>query len=125
MDTSAHRWQQKTQRLSTFSGFSITFFICGAFRVGEPVQVAGGGRGVAELWCLTVRTRGVFTEFLGGGLLNEINLYCDDDCQKKGYPISCIFKTKSFYLIKQEDGDIIKEGHGSFGAIGGALAGKR
>lgn len=35
-------------------GFGITFFVSGAFRVGEPVQVAGSGRWAAELWYMTV-----------------------------------------------------------------------
>lgn len=126
MDTSAHTDGSKRPKSCQHSvGPGITFFICGAFRVGEPVQVAGGGHRVAELWCLTIRTCGVFTKFLGGGLLNESKLYCDDEGQKKkGYLIVCIFKTKIFYLVKQEDRDIIKEGHGSFGAIGAALARK-
>lgn len=53
---------------------AITFFICGAFGVGEAVQVAGRGSCAAELWCLTTGAIRVVSQFLGGGLLHQKKL---------------------------------------------------
>lgn len=49
----------------------FTFFVCGAFGVGEAVQAAGRGRGAAELWSWTTGAVGVVAQLLGGGLLNQ------------------------------------------------------
>lgn len=82
MDESGH-WMAKEvfNGCKHLVGFGITFFICGAFRVGEPVQVASSGQWVAELWYLTIWAWGVVTQFLGGGLLNQNEL----DFNKNGH----------------------------------------
>lgn len=49
----------------------FTFFVCGAFGVGEAAQAAGGGRRAAELWSWTTGAVGMVAQLLGGGLLNQ------------------------------------------------------
>lgn len=67
-------WRQRRRQLSGRwppAVGVITFFVCGAFGVGEAVQAAGRGRRAAQLWSCTTGAVGMVAQFLGGGLLNQ------------------------------------------------------